>query len=97
MIMDRMSFIESNNINDYEYFVNNYEAIMTSYGVCTLFNDFNMKNINIVDNSIYFELKKKVKSIPIINSSSVYDKKYQVDLNINNDTVGIIMKEVSGV
>ena len=97
MVMDRMKFIESNNINDCEYFANNYEAIMTSYGVCSLFNDFNMKNINIVDDSIYFELKKKTKSIPVINASSVYDKKYKVEFNINNDTIGITMKEVSGV
>lgn len=95
--MNVMDFVQHNDINEYEYFVNNYEAIMESYTVCSLFKEFSMKNININSDTIYFELKAKSKSIPTINSSSIYDKKYNVNFNINNDMIGITMKEVSGV
>lgn len=88
--MERLDFVKANNITDYEFFSANYEALMTVYTICNLFNDFNIKNLNIDKDIVYFELNKG-KYIPIIYSSSIYDDKYTVDINITDNIVKIKM------
>jgi len=93
--LDRMEFVKQNNILEYSYFSNNHDAIMTVYTICALFKNFFINNLFINNDTIYFELNNPKKPIPIINSSSIYDK-YNVNYNINNNTIGITMKKVSG-
>ena len=88
--LDIMSFIEKNNINDYSYFSNNYDAIVSIYIICKLFGDYNIKNLFIDSNNIHFELdKQKKNTIPIINSSSMYNR-YNVHYeSIENNMVAV--------
>ena len=95
--MNRLSFMENNNINDFFFFVGNYAKIMTVMDICSGLNISKISDLVIQDNSVTFssEMPKGIKSasdIPISAPVNAYGESYQLNFNNNNDVLNINME-----
>ena len=99
-MMNRLNFMQGNNINDFLFFVQNYGHIMTVFDICNTLNVERIRNLNIEEDNVNFDvdIPKSINSpsdIPIRENLVVYGERYDLKFNNINNELNINMKRVS--